>query len=552
MGLFARLFPRSKAGKLEAPPSREQRDAEVAVIQAVSAIVAGEDLLPRWQPPATHRLSGLSGLRAWQMLAAHAACRSNEPGLGTSLLETVRESLMAELLTAGHPDGPTASEAAHLRKLLAFATGLWAFRSAQAKLAGFPADREKIIRQARTAADAMRTEPYLRYLQGETLLLLGETEELAAELKPLAQAPWLGAWKKSFDELLRWNDHPERRYKIAKDLLPSAAPDVRLRAMSSLPGWLERAGPDLPRLLGAEAAGTPPLEPLYRFELSVSEEDFPDEAAIDRLIGSVDAPEEPTLLGLLAALNRQFGILLYPRRPERSRFVAAGRATVAFDGRTVATAGAADLAQAHDVKHWWPGLTTAPVALQVLMVAALRMLHRCQLRDRGLSPSAREAQALMLGDRMAYGPMEERLRDLLADGTDPVSAVAALRLAFGDGIDPQPLWGAEPWRELVLLDAETEQVCVAGMIPDGGLAIAPDVVARLARVLRGRIGGNLQQEKQAAPSEPALVVRDPALRPLMRALLRDTFPDLPLLAVAEVEAQGRVLAMLDAPERAAA
>src|SRR5581483_4078407 len=136
-------------------------------------------------------------------------------------------------------------------------------------------------------------------------------------------------------------------------------------------------------------------------------------------------------------LNRQFGILLYPRRPERNESLAAGQATAAFDGRTVATAGTADLAQVRDVQHWWPGLTTAPVALQVLLVAALRMLHRCQLRDRGSLPSEREAQVLMLGDRMAFGPSEERLRRLLAEGTDPVSAVAALRLSSGQRIDAQ-------------------------------------------------------------------------------------------------------------------
>lgn len=586
MGLLTRLFSRSRSRRRETPITREQRDAELVVIQAVSSIVAGKDLLPRWQPPATHRLRGLTGLRAWQMMAAHAAWRSNEPGLGTTLLETVRVSLMAELTGSGQPDGPTASEAAHLRKLLAFATGLWAFRSAQAKLAGHPADREKVIRESRTAADMMRTEPYLRYLQAETLLLLGETEELAAELKPLAQAPWLGGWKESFNKLLNWNDLPERRYRIAQAMLPSGTPDVRLRAMSGLPGWLDQAGPDLPGLLDAEAAGTPSLKPLYRFELFISKHDFPDDAAVDRLIGSVDSPDEPTLLGLLAALKQRFGILLYPRRPERTDSLKAGRATAAFDGRTVATASAADLAQAHDGAHWWPGLATAPVALRVLMVASLRMLHRCQLSDAGLPATERETQALMLADRMAYRPREQRARMLLAEGTDPASTVAALRLSSGQGIDPEPLWGAEPWRDLVLLDAETEQACSAGMIADVGLAMAPDIVARFARILRARIGSDQRQEKQAvpselvrigsyqhqekqaapsepvligsdqrqeeqaAPSEPALVVRDPALRPLLRALLRDTFPDLPVLAMAEVES--RTLAVLDVSERAAA
>jgi hypothetical protein len=483
------------------------------------------------------------------MLSAHAAASSNAPGLGLATLETVRQSLAAELDRAGQPDGPNPNQAVHLRKLLGLVTGLWAYRAAKARLAGFPADPRQIAGEAAKAADMMQNDPYLRWLQAATLLLLGETEQLKAHLEPVAGAPWTGDWRTHFEALLQWSDGPEGRRRAASNQLPAMAPDMRLRAMCTLPGWLDRAGTELPNLLSDEASGRPPLDPNYRFELSVSGHDLRDDPDNDDLIGKMDLPDQPTIRGLRAVLARQFGVALPPIRLKRDDSLAAGQAKLAFDNQIVASADAADLAQTHDAARWWPALTNAPVAIRVTLVAALRVLHRCRPNDDGQSRTQREAQALWLSDRMPYGPYVQRLSSLLAEHNDPLSAIVTLRLSPIQDNGVAPLWGAETWREPLLLDGESERTCSAGVVAGVCIAVPPDFFVNLVQELRRRTRA---AAKRDLPAEPALVVRDPTLRPLLRVLLRDALPDLPVLALPELATHARSIAVLEVARRSAA
>lgn len=520
-------------------PSVAQRNAELATIQAVAAFLASDAPLPRLSLPDGHREDGLSGRRAWRMLSAHVDAREGRDRRGTPLLDEVRRSLRGETNRAHRRD------AAHLRKLLAFATGLWAYRRAEARLAGLAASADEIAEAAEDAACMLRSEPYLRWLQARTLMLLGKADQAETLLAPLAGAPWLGNWQANIEDLLHLSRTPDR-------LLPLAGAEERLRAMSALPGWLEAAGRRLPELLREEAADRLPLVPAQPvFELYMSEDDLQGEEVAQRLIGAEGAGvETPTIRGLRLALNERFGIALPGVRMHMDWALRAGQAVVKIDGRRAGGTDQNDLAQADDAALWWIGAIGAHPALLALVGAALRHSHRLPPNEAAGSRAEDEARALMLADRMPYGLLAQPLRERMKGDIDPVSATAALRISLAQDTERGiPLWGNEQRRTLLLLDRTKEDELQKGIVPGIGLAIGPAQFRDLTGALRRRLDDS--------EATPALVVRNLALRPLLRALLADGFPDLPVLALAEVVLiEARVLVPLEeasaVPDAAAA
>lgn len=528
--IFARPFWKRRP----AASSPEHRSAELATTQAVTAFIASGVLPLALTVPAGHRQDGLSGARAIRMLSVHAAAFANKADRGTAALEDVRRSLSAEIDNADTPDGPSPRRLAHVRTLLAFATGLWAYRSAEAKRRGAVVDAAEVAAAANRAACMLREEPYLRALQAETLILLGRADEAADALAPVVGAPWLEEWKDYFTSLLAES-------RSSTNLLPLTSAHARLRAMSEQEGWLTRAGAELPRLLLGEAAGAEPLAVSFpTFELTMSAGDLEDEN-MQRLLGTEDADaRSSTILGLQKALAERFGVVLPLVSPRKDVTLPAGYAVVAFEGRRVAGTDTADLALAARVE-WWPGAAAAPPTLRALLVAAERTLVHMNPSLPNATRSEEEARALMLADRMPYRLLSDRMRQLLANGADPVSTVAALRLSLADGVEKAPIWGNEEGRTLLLLDRASEEAFQAGIVPGMGVAAASEVFAKLTATLRKRLR---DEQSDSGEWETALVVRDTSLRPLIRALLQNEFPDLPVLAMAEITG-GRSLVPLD-------
>ena len=489
---------------IDPTPSPRQRAAELSAAYAVATFLdAG--VAPTVSLDLRHRTDGLSGTRTWRMVDVQQATFDERPAAAASGLRAVRSTLAIEIGSADRRD------VGHLRMLDAFATGLEALRRAEADDPALDeAARDRIAEQAAAAADALPDEPYLRNLQARTLERLGRPDDAATLLQGFT-GRWLEDWQAVFRQSIDY-------YRSAAGRLPRGDAAVRLRAMSTLPGWLDEAGADLPDLLAAEAGPVPyvPVDPL-RFVVQVCETEWSEERA-SGLIGSTDDASGQATIGALRAVIRQrFGVVL-PSVNLRAVALPPGEAIVFVDGIAIATASnPRDMALVDGVDAWWPGVTGAPPALRALLVGALRQIARMPLATPPASREAAEAGALMRADRMPIASP--------GDGGEggPVVQVAATRLGPHVAAD---LWGnaGDPVR--LLLDADTEAALQAAVVDGHGLAVPVEVFNRLSRALRTRI---------ETDPRVVLLVRDPLLRPLLRLLLQDDFPDLPVMALAEVD-----------------
>lgn len=521
-------------------PDDAHRARELAIIQCVSSFFSCDAPLPHLSLPQDHPPEGLSGRRAWRMLSAHTAI-FNQTGSGANLIDEVCISLREEIarLPANSRRG------SHLQKLLGFATGLWALRSAAALSPDTGAananDRCAVIAAAaEEAASMVRSEPYLRLLQSQTLLLLNRPDEAATALAPLNGAPWIGAAaQESVVQMLEICKDPSYR-------LPRRSPPERLRAMSSLPGWLDLAGAKLPDLLLAEAASRDPLGPFVpTLHLDISQADLGADDASNAIIGGPPGdPTQSTIVGLRTALQRRFEVELPGVRLRIDPGLDRGRAKALIDGRVVAEADEVTAVEITSAASWWPGASQAVNALQTLLLASLRHLELFRPTALTTSRQEEEARNAMLADRLPYSTLRHALQPWLSRNADAVSAVSALRLAtLTDATANTVLWGNEAARTPVLLDRDLEEEIQQHTITHLGLAVPADIVTNVISRLRNIF------THEAATDSPrvwSLVVREPILRPLIRALLRPMFPDLPVLALAEIKIKSDMLTMAQA------
>jgi hypothetical protein len=173
---------------------------------------------------------------------------------------------------------------------------------------------------------------------------------------------------------------------------------------------------------------------------------------------------------------------------------------------------------------WWGPLEKAPRPLRPLLVAAMRNLSGFYLDPPSNSRKETEARELMLADRFPYAQKADHLHEFLVDDGRADTAVATLRLSIAAD-DKHALWGADPGRQLLLLDSASEDAFTAGLEQGHGLVLPAELVPTLVSAIQ-----MLVRETPAA----TLVVRDPVLRPLLRALLKDQLPELPVLTLSEV------------------
>jgi hypothetical protein len=456
------------------------------------------------------------------MLSVLKAVFDGKPGCGLLQLEEIRQSLRIEVDSADGANGVPPRQAAHLRRLLAFATASWAYLSAQACSAGASVEPDKIAEAARQATCMARDEPIILELEAITLLWLGRTEEIKTIITPIVDAPWLQEWRTRFEYVLtraRTNDLP---------LLPPGAPYLHMSDMSKRRDWLDRAGARLRDYLSAEAAGRSTLgERQVRLELAMAKQDLPDDAAGQELIGDADDADAPTIRGLREALKARFGVLLPSVTLIPNDQLSPKQAIVSLTDKdkVQSTAETMELAS-HE--SWWAPLDAAPLPLRLLLVAAMRNLRDFNPDPPIGSREEAEARELMIADRFPYGQASERLRNLLNAGVRPDAAVAALRLSTSAD-SALILWGADPSRSLLLLDRDREQAFTAGLVRGHGLAVPQELVRGLVDSIQHRL-------RVHASGSPAwtLLIRDSALRPLIRALLENRFPDLPVLTLSEV------------------
>jgi hypothetical protein len=500
-------------------PSADVCSGDVAAVQAVAAFIASGIAPTPLKFTNTQQAGGLSGTRVLRMLSVLDAVFSGKPSCCLAQLEEIRQSLHVELGSANGPNTLPPLEAAHLRRLLAFATASWAYLSAQARSAGASVEAHKIVEAARQATCMARDEPIILELEAVTLLWLDRREEMEMLIAPIIDAPWLKGWRKSFEDLLLTHDPP---------LLPPGASYLRLSDMFERRDWLDRAGARLPAYLSAQAAGRIPLrERQVRLKLTIAKQYLPNDAAKQELIGDSDDVDEPTIRGLREAFKARFGVLLPSVSLIPNDQLSPGQAIVSLTGKDAVQSKEETMALARQ-ESWWAPLDAAPLPLLFLLVAAMRNL--CDFNPDPPCDSREEAEAreLMIADRFPYGQAAERLRDLLNAGVRPGAAVAALRLSI-PADSALTLWGDDPHRSLLLLDRGSEDAFIVGLVHGYGLTVPQELVRNLVGSIQHRL-----RMKASGPSAGTLLVRDSALRPLMRALLQNRFPDLPVLALSEV------------------
>lgn len=283
------------------------------------------------------------------------------------------------------------------------------------------------------------------------------------------------------------------------------------------PNWLARAGGRLPGLLRAEAglgeSWTRP-SPAGQVALLAGAEAF-GEGGAERLIGQLsDTSGIQTITGLRAGLRERFGVEL-PGIRLREAAMLPGEAQADLDG---VPAGRVPGPAVDAEAEAWPTIAGAPAPLLALLRAALRNLDRFPPAQPAASLEEQTARSVMLADRE---PIDGAFAEAIGQAGDVLTGVAALRLRRAE-----QLWGASGRAAWLLLDPAVEAE-LARRAQAGSVALDEAMLVALIR--------SLQEAAQAG--RVALVVRDPLLRPLVRALLRDDLPDVPVLAMAEVANQ---------------
>ncbi|WP_144186563.1 hypothetical protein [Elioraea rosea] len=134
-------------------------------------------------------------------------------------------------------------------------------------------------------------------------------------------------------------------------------------------------------------------------------------------------------------------------------------------------------------------------------------------------PRAVHALRALIAERMPVGlpEMSALLRERLHAGDDPAAIVARLRAAPGFR---RHLWGNEPWRTPVRLDAKEEEA----LLPEAAWPLGAEAQARLESAV-GALVRNVP--------EPVLVVTDQSLRIKLAAALTPRCSHLPILADSE-------------------
>jgi hypothetical protein len=461
---------------------------------------------------------GLGGRRVLHLAAAQALARAGKIEEGIGHLEKAGASIKEELATRDSRGRK------HLRRLHALLSSHLAVRLAQARSDGATSRAADARRLAKDATDAAPEVPYLYWMRARASLLLGEPEAAVQVLESIQHAPW---FRKSAEHIRSWLEVCKQPDASLFHL--SSAAD-RLRAMCDLPGWLDRAGERLPELLRKEAARTPPGA--FRLNLRFSREDLPDGSTVDDLIGASRPDDEnaPTIAGLRRALQLRLGVdlpsvLLADDMPPR-------HVEVRVDGVVVAAA-PGDTRQAERESRAL-GLAQGPLPLQVLALAAYRILDRLppSADASPRAPAEHDRWAILAADRMTRKMLDADLREAGTADADPAAATAALRLWLCKHRKAATLWGNEEHRRVLRLDLSGEAALQACVAQPAGLVVPAELFRRLSAAIRRRPVGDANAGPELAP---ALAVRDHILRPLLRALIRPDFPDVPVLAFSEIE-----------------
>jgi flagellar biosynthesis protein FlhA len=123
----------------------------------------------------------------------------------------------------------------------------------------------------------------------------------------------------------------------------------------------------------------------------------------------------------------------------------------------------------------------------------------------------------------------ETLAEKGANTTDVVELTAAVRVALRRLITSE-LNGFADTLPVITLDAELEQLCLKSVESGGagGLGIEPMLAERLHESLADSV------RRQDVNGEPAVLLVNPALRPSLAALIRQTVPLLKVLAYNEI------------------
>ncbi len=123
----------------------------------------------------------------------------------------------------------------------------------------------------------------------------------------------------------------------------------------------------------------------------------------------------------------------------------------------------------------------------------------------------------------------ETLAERGANTTDVVELTAAVRVALRRLITSE-LNGFSETLPVITLDAELEQLCLKSVETggSGGLGIEPGLAERLHESLADSV------RRQDVNGEPAVLLVNPALRPPLAALIRQTVPLLKVLAYNEI------------------